>query len=70
VVGAFIAYLLNEDLFRLLFTKGGARLALGGFLLQQQLYYLYSLFGLAVGFAMYFAGSLLSRNQDQPLKQV
>ncbi len=68
-VGALVvaAFMLNQSLFRLLFRKGGARLAIGGFLLQQ-LYYLYSLFGLAVGSAIYFAGSL-ARHPDQPLKQ-
>jgi hypothetical protein len=40
---------------------------LGGFLLQQ-LYYWYSLFGLAVGMAMYFLRSLPGR-QHQRLKQ-
>ena len=69
VVGALliVAYRLNRDLFRLLLAKGGARLAIAGFFLQQ-LYYLYSLFGLAVGSAMYFVRSF-SRHQDQPLKQ-
>jgi glycosyltransferase involved in cell wall biosynthesis len=68
-VGALLiaAYLLNRGLFRLLFTKGGSRLAIGGFFLQQ-LYYLYSLIGLAAGCAIYFLCSL-SRHQDQPLKQ-
>ncbi len=69
-VGALVvvAFVLNQSLFRMLFRKGGARLAIGGFLLQQ-LYYLYSLFGLAVGSAIYFAGSF-SRHPDQPpLKQ-
>jgi hypothetical protein len=69
VVGGLliVAYRLNRGLFRLLLTKGGPRLAIGGFLLQQ-LYYLYSLFGLAVGSAMYFVRSH-SRHHDQPLKQ-
>jgi glycosyltransferase involved in cell wall biosynthesis len=63
-VGAlfFTAYRLNRDLFRLLFAKGGPRLALGGFFLQQ-LYYLYSLFGLAAGTAMYLLRSFSSRPQ-------
>jgi GT2 family glycosyltransferase len=51
------AYLLNRDLFRLLYEKGGARLAVGGFFLQQ-LYYLYSLLGLALGIAIHLVGSL------------
>src|SRR5205085_6576056 len=42
VVSALLvaAYLLNRDLFELLLRKGGPRLAIGGFFLQQ-LYYLY-----------------------------
>jgi len=41
----------------LLLTKGGLRLAIGGFLLQQ-LYYLYSMIGLAMGSAIYFLRAL------------
>jgi GT2 family glycosyltransferase len=69
VVGALIlvAYRLNRDLFRLLREKGGLRLAIGGFFLQQ-LYYLYSLFGLVVGSAWYFLRSF-SRTQDPALKR-
>ena len=63
-----VAYWLNRDLFRLLYAKGGARLAIGGFFLQQ-LYYLYSLFGLAAGTAIYLIRSR-SREQDQPIKQI
>jgi glycosyltransferase involved in cell wall biosynthesis len=62
-----IAYLLNQGLFKLLYEKGGARLAICGFLLHQ-LYYLYSLLGLAIGSAIYLASSF-SRRPDQPLKQ-
>ena len=62
-----VAYGLNRNLFRLLYAKGGARLAIGGFLLQQ-LYYLYSLFGLAAGSAIYLIRSH-SRRQNQLLKQ-
>jgi glycosyltransferase involved in cell wall biosynthesis len=62
-----VAYWLNRGLFRLLRARGGMRLMLGGFFLQQ-FYYLYSLFGLAVGMAMYFLRSRSGR-QDQPLKQ-
>jgi hypothetical protein len=51
----------------LLFRRGGVRLAVGGFFLQQ-LYYLYSVFGLAMGSAIYFVRSF-SRHPDQPLKQ-
>ena len=61
-------YFLNRDLFGLLYAKGGTRLALAGFFLQQ-LYYLYSLLGLALGLAIYFANSL-SRHENQPLKQL
>ena len=55
VVGALlvVAYQLNRGLFRLFLSKGGLRLAIGGFLLQQ-LYYLYSLVGLARGSAYIF----------------
>ena len=67
IVLALIAYVINRGLFSLLFTKGGIRLAIAGFFLQQ-LYYLYSLVGLAVGTAIYFLSSR-SRRQDQPLKQ-
>jgi len=62
-----VAYRINRDLFRLLMAKGGLRLAISGFFLQQ-LYYLYSLFGLAAGSAIHFVRSL-SRHHDQPLKQ-
>jgi glycosyltransferase involved in cell wall biosynthesis len=62
-----VAYRLNRGLFRLLRARGGMRLMLGGFFLQQ-LYYLYSLFGLAVGMAIYFLRSRSGR-QHQTLKQ-
>jgi glycosyltransferase involved in cell wall biosynthesis len=62
-----VAYRLNRSLFSLLFRRGGVRLAVGGFFLQQ-LYYLYSMFGLAMGSAIYFVRSF-SRHPDQPLKQ-
>lgn len=62
-----VAYHLNRDLFRLLWQKGGIRLAIGGFLLQQ-LYYLYSLAGLAAGSLIYLRRSYLRRH-NQPLKQ-
>jgi hypothetical protein len=62
-----VAWLINRDLFGLLLAKGGLRLAVGGFLLQQ-LYYLYSLFGLALGSAIYLLRSR-SRRQSQPVKQ-
>jgi GT2 family glycosyltransferase len=47
---------LNLGLYRLLFKKGGLRFSIGGFLLQQ-LYYLYSVFGVAAGTAIYLARS-------------
>jgi glycosyltransferase involved in cell wall biosynthesis len=62
-----VAYRLNRDLFSLLYSKGGVRLAVGGFFLQQ-LYYLYSVFGLAMGSGLYFFRSL-SRHSSHPLKQ-
>lgn len=55
-----VAFWINRDLFRLLFRRGGLWLALNGFLLQQ-LYYLYSLFSLAAGIAIYFARSFTRR---------
>jgi glycosyltransferase involved in cell wall biosynthesis len=45
---------LNRDLYRLFFRRGGLWFAINGFLLQQ-LYYLYSLFSVAAGCAIYFA---------------
>lgn len=62
-----VAYVINRGLFGLLFANGGIRLAIAGFFLQQ-LYYLYSLVGLAIGTALYFLSSR-SRRQDLPLKQ-
>jgi glycosyltransferase involved in cell wall biosynthesis len=61
------AYVINRGLFGLFFANGGIRLAIAGFFLQQ-LYYLYSLLGLAIGTAIYFLSSR-SRRQDLPLKQ-
>src|SRR5208283_2660754 len=51
---------LNRDLYRLFFRRGGVWFAINGFLLQQ-FYYLYSLFGVAVGVAIYVARSLTRR---------
>jgi glycosyltransferase involved in cell wall biosynthesis len=62
-----VACVINRGLFSLLLAKGGIRLAIAGFFLQQ-LYYLYSLFGLAAG-AMIYVLSSHSRRQSQPLKQ-
>jgi len=50
------AFWLNRDLYRLFFRRGGLWFAINGLLLQQ-FYYLYSLFGVAVGAAIYFARS-------------
>jgi glycosyltransferase involved in cell wall biosynthesis len=58
LVGAAIR--LNRDLLRLLFKRGGVRLLINGFLLQQ-LYYLYSTFGVAAGIVIYFARSFTRR---------
>ena len=70
LVGALAASALaiNRQLFVLLWTRGGARLALAGFFLQQ-LYYLYSLFGLVVGAAIFFLRPN-SRHREQSLKEV
>jgi GT2 family glycosyltransferase len=48
------AFWLNRDLYRLFFRRGGLWFAINGFLLQQ-LYYLYSLFSVAAGIAIYSA---------------
>jgi glycosyltransferase involved in cell wall biosynthesis len=52
-----IALWLNLDLYRLFLRKGGLWLAVNGFLLQQ-LYYLYSTFGLVAGLTIHFAKAL------------
>lgn len=44
---------INRDLYRLFLRKGGPRLAAGGFFLQQ-LYYLYSVVGLAAGVSLHY----------------
>lgn len=56
VFGALLAAaaILNRDLYRLFYDHGGVRLAVRGFLLQQ-LYYLYSLVGLAAGVLIHCA---------------
>jgi membrane protein implicated in regulation of membrane protease activity len=51
---------LNSDLYRLFFRRGGPWFAVKGFLLQQ-FYYLYSLFSLPAGVAIYLARSLTRR---------
>jgi glycosyltransferase involved in cell wall biosynthesis len=55
-----IALWLNIDLYRLFLRKGGFRLAACGFLLHQ-LYYLYSMFGLAAGLTIHFAKAFTRR---------
>lgn len=55
-----VAIRLNRDLYRLLYRRGGLRLSINGFLLQQ-LYYLYSVLGVGAGIAIYLARSLRSR---------
>ena len=59
---------LNLDLYRLLFKKGGPWFSINGFLLQQ-LYYLYSVFGVAAGIAIYLARSLTSRNSARGVRR-
>ncbi|HZY60754.1 MAG TPA: glycosyltransferase [Candidatus Binataceae bacterium] len=56
VVGATlgVAVMLNRDLYRLFYDKGGVRLAVCGFMLQQ-LYYLYSIAGLTAGTLIHLA---------------
>ncbi len=56
VAGVLVAaaVILNRGLYRLFYDKGGARLALCGFILQQ-FYYLYSLAGLTAGVAIHYA---------------
>jgi len=54
------AFWLNRDLYRLFFRKGGLWLGFNGFLLQQ-FYYLYSLFSVVVGVAIYFVRSFTRR---------
>jgi glycosyltransferase involved in cell wall biosynthesis len=51
-----VATWLNRGLYRLLFKRGGFWFAVNGFLLQQ-LYYLYSIAGVAAGVAIYLAGT-------------
>jgi GT2 family glycosyltransferase len=58
-----VASWLNRDLFRLLFNRGGIRLLINGFLLQQ-LYYLYSTFSVCAGVAIYLARSLTRHLQS------
>ena len=55
-----LAAALNLGLLRLFWRKGGLRLLVGGFLLQQ-FYYLYSVLGLGVGIAL----TLLKKNSTR-----
>jgi hypothetical protein len=59
---------LNLDLYRLLFRKGGPRLSINGFLLQQ-FYYLYSVFGVVTGTAIYLARSITSWNSARAIRR-
>ena len=59
---------LNLDLYRLLFRKGGLRLSINGFLLQQ-FYYLYSVFGVVTGTAIYLARSITSWNSARAIRR-
>ena len=56
------AFWLNRDLFALFRRRGGARLVIAGFVLQQ-LYYLYSIVGLGAGFVVYRMGRRAPRSQ-------
>ena len=58
------AFALNRDLYRLFLRQGGPWFAVKGFLLQQ-FYYLYSLFSLAAGVAIYFARSFTRRSDGR-----
>ena len=61
----FLAALwLNRDLYRLFLRRGGPWFAVKGFLLQQ-FYYLYSLFSLPVGVAIYLARSFTRRMETR-----
>jgi GT2 family glycosyltransferase len=59
---------LNLDLYRLLFRKGGLRFSINGFLLQQ-FYYLYSVFGVVTGTAIYLARSITSWNSARAIRR-
>jgi hypothetical protein len=63
-----IALWLNIDLYRLFLRKGGLRLAVSGFFLQQ-LYYLYATLGLVAGFTIHFAGAF-TRGPQAKLNRV
>jgi GT2 family glycosyltransferase len=56
------AFWLTRDLYRLFFRRGGLWFAIKGFLLQQ-FYYLYSLFSLVAGVAIYFSRSFARRDE-------
>jgi GT2 family glycosyltransferase len=58
-----VAIWLNRDLYRLLFRRGGFWFSVNGFLLQQ-FYYLYSMFGIGAGVAIYLARSFARRLED------
>jgi hypothetical protein len=56
---ALAAY-INRKLYALFFRKGGLRLLVAGFLLQQA-YYIYSLVGLALGVVLFFVRKVRAR---------
>lgn len=59
------AFWLNRDLYGLFFRRGGLWFAIKGFLLQQ-FYYLYSIFSVAAGIAIYYARMLRRRAESAP----
>ena len=65
-VGALAALvtagLVNRDLFALFHRKGGMRLTIAGFVLQQ-LYYLYAVVGVAVGGGLWIADRVAARSR-------
>ena len=56
-----LAVYINRNLYALFFRKGGLRLLIAGFLLQQG-YYIYSLVGLALGIVLFFFRKLRARS--------
>jgi GT2 family glycosyltransferase len=55
------AVIVNRDLYRLFYSEGGLRLGVCGFMLQQ-LYYIYSIAGLAAGLLIYCIGKMRKGN--------
>jgi len=56
------AFWINRDLFALFRRRGGVRLMIAGFALQQ-FYYLYSIFGLVAGLFLYAVGGRSARQR-------